>query len=722
VDLTEHSDIQLRLTGLPDWGIYDYDRLEIDVHRTKANAPGTFYRLFTKKLDMTAGGGNLLLTDTFNDDQLREGDEISVATEGAELFVGAEEPLRARYAASMSSRLILGNIKDYPELDVTFRSVDQLLVADLSNEKITFRKDSSSSSTTTNMTDVIVYDFLTATTVGLVQRTIVPAAAIETTATGFTVTSVAHGLVVGNWVYFYHAGAPAPDNNLTFAGWFQITAKETDTFTVLHGTHGRGTGAAGAVSDVDTFVAAPVKNDVPVWLGVDGNHSEFYENDSAPANLITRRLACAINSSMRNCQTAGFEPWLVANSDGDYGMGQIVIRQPKVLSTLPSVVLTAGTLGTYEVFVNGLKRTFGTSVTASERSFPSRLLVSIYGAEMFDRPFVPGADDSRSAIDINAADGQEITGIIPFFGESVSSGSQKEAMLVVFKEYSIYLVNILTGQYQKIESEGLGCEAPFSIQSIAGGVAFANRAGVYRLMHSQSVEFFGRNLDGQWKNQTNLAYLESSAGHHAPELHKYFLSVPRDAETAPSGVYVYEGEGVEGTGGWTRYTNFPATGWVNLKAQTYFCTTDGEVFKLRNDNLVTDYADDGAPISMTILDKAHSFGRPGERKIVSKLISTYDSQQAFTNTALGISTDMGDLFVETTLTNALRDSQGTGLGDRGNQKAITIRTSPPVRKLVYIQARWQNSGLYEPVILTGVSFVVALRTYKGLKESVDTAE
>jgi hypothetical protein len=269
-------------------------------------------------------------------------------------------------------------------------------------------------------------------------------AAITRNATTFTVTSNAHGLSAGNWVYLFHA-AQGKDNDLHFAGWAQISSVATNTFTVKFAN-----GYTPSADDVDSYVTATTKTDIPVWLGTDGNYNQKDSNTTGSFEALAAvRLANAINASMvaTDVTVSGqtdFVPWITANAGGEYALGQLVVRQPKYSSTTMEVAL--GTLGSnYDVYVNNVKRASSAEVSATTLIFPSRVVISYENhPETFDNPAAALQDDSDSVVDVNSADGEEITGVIPFFAETAFGQSQVESLVVVFKTNSVYLLDVRT--------------------------------------------------------------------------------------------------------------------------------------------------------------------------------------------------------------------------------------------------------------------------------------
>jgi hypothetical protein len=655
------------------------------------------------------------------DEFLSEVDPVSTGVGlGSELGTGWTQPLRAKYITSLDNRLVLGNIKDYPELDIVLRAnegVSSVTAANLSGKKFLFKKDTTDSGTSTDMVNRAEYEFMTSGAV-----TITPNTDIASTSSNFTVTT-ATVVAAGDWVYLYHAAAAA-DNELNFAGWFQVASTNSGVdFTVDFSGHGRASGG-GAAADVDRFVSATTKSDIPVWLGTDGNRN------TVDANVINEftamsRLANAINTTMRMTDTTlaspdmtSFVPWIVAQAGNDVGLGRLIIRQESTVSATLAVVLPAAITGA-SVFVKGLKQAASAEVDATEEVFQSRILVSYRSnPELFDNPFGEESN-SDSVIDINSADGQEITGIIPFFGEAVFGSGQVEALLVVFKTNSIYLVDITSGNISKIQSRGLGCAAPDSIAATRDGIMFVNDSGIYRLNRNQSISYVGRAVERIFQDDINQDQLALLRGHHYGVGRQYKLSVPiGSSQTRNNQVLVYDHQREQAQsaveeGAWSRFTNHPATGWANLASDAFFSTTNGQIFRIRNAGDSTDYRDDAAAVDqMIILLKANAFGTPGSRKVVSNIVSHFQLRNSsITGTELLVSPDLDGVFA----------SAGTFTLTKGsNNKVETVKSSLPRRRLTYIQLKYTNATKDEDVVLTGVDYQAALLNVKGIPESGET--
>lgn len=716
VELGTAGQIKMRLVGMPAWDIYDYDRLEVEVYRTKANDALNYFKIRTVTMPFNAGSGYIDVTDGLSDFALTTEDVVNIGLLGAELGTTWEQPPRAKYLTSAANRMILANLRDYPQLNITMRLQDQdaaLTAAELAGNRWLFRRDNTDTATTTSMGTRAAYEWVD--TGGAVMLT--PAAHLTNNAgASFTVASPGHSLEVGDWVYLYHA-AEGTVNNLTYAGWWQIASRTAGVDFTINFTHDDS--FAPSAADVDRYVTATLPADIPVLVGTDGNLNMNNGNVASAGDTFEfqamLRLANAINASMRVTDTSvsgqgSFDPWLVAEAGSEFTAGQIRVRQPKVVATSLEVLLPA--LTEADLFVNGLRRAASTEVGASTSVGASRILVSFENyPEIFDNPGAVLPSDSRSVIDVNSADGQEITGVIPFYGSATFGAGQNEGVVVVFKTNSVYIVDILSKSVQKLETQGLGCTAPFSISVTDRGIMFVNESGIYRLNRDMSISYVGSRAERLWLSTVNRDQISEVTGHHFAVGRQFKLSVPVNSDATNSQVLVYDHtrEGREQEfGAWSRFTNHPATGWTNLRADAYFGTTDGQVFGVRRAGDVTDYRDDGDAVdNMVILYKALDFGTSGRRKVAASIVSHFRSEFPMKSTTLETALDLTTQFTDAGTMALALDETTDGMGDVGQPKVRAIKSSLLGRRFVYLQLRYQNSAKDEPVELAGVDFRIA---------------
>lgn len=722
VELTADAAVGLKLVGLPVWDIYDYDRLEVEIYRTKKNTAAPFYRLTTIPMVFQNSQGYVLYTDSFADSDLIELDRVSTALKGSELGTAWSDPLRAKYVTSTGNRLVLGNVRDYPQLDIQIVSDASLSNAELSGDSMLFRRDNTDTGITTDMPTRVRYEWR------LMSSAIAVTGLAGIASTSFTV-SVVNTAVAGDWVYLSYATTALTGRPLKYSGWWQITSASGAAITINY-------------SDADAIIAtgptvalfATDPTDVPVPLGVDGNMG-MVNGDSFDLFDSMRRMSMAVNATMRmvDVTIAGmseYTPWLTARGGNDASQaGRLIIRQPKTAETSLEIVPT---FSGYSLFINSIQRTTLDQVSATTRVYPSRLLVSYSNyPEIFDSPTTILDIDSDSAIDVNSADGQEITGVIPFFGESAFGASQQAGILVVFKTNSIYLVDInqkVAGNnaVQRIETEGLGCTAPYSIAVTKGGIMFANESGIYCLRRSQAIEYIGKYMERNWTERVSLSNLELCQGHHYGVGRAYKLSVPLNTTESyieDSEVYVYDhtSEANGKLGAWERYDNHAATGWANLGSDAFYASTNGRVFIIRNLGTLDDFRDDSSAIGMVLETRATDFGDSGRRKVLDRVIVDYRTTQNSTGTSLKYAIDMEEEYSDTSPFVVSHPRVLTGLADPVARSVFTVSHSVGRRRCIYFGVQILNSTIDEGIEIPGITYKVGGLADTGILQAADTS-
>jgi len=515
------------------------------------------------------------------------------------------------------------------------------------------------------------------------------------------------------------------------------------TFTLTSERNGGGSAAAKTGAGTCTAVqaikyhlpthwcTASTAGYIPVPIYQDYNFASLLNgtilnsNSSTDSQLYLQyqmswRLSQAINACMRMVDTSisgyeTFKPWMSARGGNDFQHGELEIRFPDATTT-PEVELPSSFSSLYRWFVNTISQSNGAEVEAITTMMPSRLVRSYPNfPEIFDAPFAISADDSDSAIDVNAADGEEITGIVNYFGDSAFGGAQRGALVVVFKTDSVYIVDVEAKGVQKLDSKGQGCTAPDSIAVAANGVFFANSSGVWLLNKQLQVEFIGRRLEGLWKSSVNRDALSACVGTVDPINRRYMLSVPTGSSTTADQVYVYnfsrqEEEGAPG--GWTRYelaSHMDQTAWAYWDGTMYFGNPRGEVFAQRQAGDDTDYRDDTSAITFQVDHKPLDFGLPGQRKVLSSIITRWVAGSDMTSTSLGVAIDNELSFAQSTVLEFVS----------GTANIEQLRSSTPYTKSKgkFFQIQIVNSVKDEPCQLSGIDFVVGvLNPGKGLKD------
>lgn len=724
VELITNAAVSLKLVGLPVWDVYDYDRLEVQIYRTKLNQAAPFYLVTTLPMDFDNTGGYLNYRDSFADSDLTQLDIVNTALKGSELGTTWSDALRAKSVTSIGNRCVLGNVKDYPQLDIQIVGDATVSNATFAGDTLFFRRDNTDSGTTTDMVTRAKYEWINGFTGD--ASTFV----IGINEFSFD-TSIATSANPGDWIYLTYATAATTGRILTYSGWWQIKTVVANTVTVNLA------GAAVAATYPDKYVIATSPTDIPVLLGVDGNMG-MVNGDSFDLFDAMRRMSMAINSSMRMVDTTltgytSFTPWLTTRGGNDLTpAGRLVVRQPRSDGSTFELVPT---FSGYDLFVNSIVRTTGDQISASTRVFPSRILVSYENyPEIFDNPTSILDVDSDSAIDINSADGQEITGVIPFFGEAAFTAAQQSSILIVFKTNSIYLVDInekAAGRnpVQRIETEGLGCTAPYSIAVTKNGIMFANESGIYCLRRNQAIQYIGRYMERNWTEKVSIPDISLAQGHHYGVGRVYKLSVPITDTIVESTGYVensqvltynHTAENEGQMGSWSRYDNHPATGWANLNSDAFFGSTRGRVLSIRVTGSVSDFRDDNVGIDFQLDTRPNDFGNGGIRKVIDKIIVHYRTGANNLGTEVLYAVDLEDEFQDTEPVVINQGISGTGIDDEVMRAVTTIAHSVGRRRCVYFNARIMNSTLDENLEVAGVDYKVGGLNNKGIKQAAQT--
>ena len=728
IEMVTDAAIYHKLVGLPVWDIYDYDKIEVEIYRTKANLPAPYYKLTTLQCQFDGADGYISFTDSFADSDLVNLDVLS-SISGSELGNGWSDPLPSKYLTSSGGSLVLANLRDYPELDIRLVSPSTLAVSDLNGKKLTFRRDSTQTGTATDMVDTAVYEWVDDSG----EKTV--SGITGTVGASFNANIVAHGLQAKDWVYLYYDAVATSNQPLTYAGWWQVASVPGVDNIVITSLSAE----AGAAALFPTkMVAATAQENIPVLLGEsggqDGNMGMYNGNSTFISFQAMRKMAMAINATMRVCDTAlsgqtTFTPWLVARAGNELAAGQLLVRQPRTESLAIEVVLPSSIPTGSSIFVNEARYVASDAITATEALYPSRVLISYQNyPEIFDRPTAVLDSQSESAVDVNPADGQEITGIIPFFGESAFGSAQQGGVVVIFKENSIYLLDIAQKRaggnpLQKLDTRGLGCTAPYSIAPTRDGIMFANESGIYVLRRNLTIDYIGRWMDRKWRQDVNKDQLATAQGHHYALGNKYKLSLPTGTDTENSEVYVYDHtrEAEQGLGAWTRYTNHPATGWLNLAQDAYMASTTGRIFSLRRQGDATDYRDDSSAIELDLTTRAINGGLAGIRKIWSTITSYWRTSISTANTTLSTAVNLRDTYEATTAFRMENDADNDGLSDETAYKILEVQHSVARdRKGSYLQVNVTNATIDEGVELVGLSMQVAPLSERQIRQAAET--
>lgn len=701
-----NSSILLRSVGLPAFTgcPLDYNRLELEIYRTKANEAGPYYRVSNQDVNFVPISGYSTFTDFNSDDLLSDAnlDAPMSRIMGSELATGIYPPPIAKYITSAANRLLLANLEGPYQISLRFvqtKPATTIFNSDVQTKTIILRKDNTSTSTTCNCDDVWVFEILSTSS----YTSITNVTYTNGIATYYMASSDSK-VAVGDWVYLARLGSSKLDSSITQylnqPGWFRVVAVTSTTFSIEVPDS-----VAYSIYDAYNVYYCPTPGTKRVPLLLSKGGVSYTENayqgqyvNSLPGipALLADILAMAINSTQRMCSTSNlnttFEPWVAAYAGGDYPSGTLVLEIPSTITTIPEVKLFDINPSTImKQFVNGLSREAAAEVSFSKQLYPSRVAVSFPSfPEVFDNPY--SEETSMSIADINPADGQEITGMIPLFSTSAFTASSKDASVVVFKERSIYILNPENRTIRRLETDGIGCRYPYSIAPTRGGIMFANEAGIFRLNYDLTVEMLGKALGDAWDGTADPEYVH---GHHFSREQQYKISTNRDNVW----VYNYRGEeGKAGIGGWSRYTNFPSTGWCNQVRDEFFGSDIGRVFKSRYYGDFSDYRDDDEAIDAYTLFKPMDFGEPGTRKQCRHFEVGYLTDSLITTgNRVYFSLNMNQTMTEVSTVNTVASTQ---------KKADVRQYGLPAGRFMWLQLKVRNATIDEPLEVVSLAYRV----------------
>lgn len=259
---------------------------------------------------------------------------------------------------------------------------------------------------------------------------------------------------------------------------------------------------------------------------------------------------------------------------------------------------------------------------------------------------------------------------------------------------------------------------------------FANESGIYKLTRQLTVEPIGQFVDRIWREEVDLAQLSLAQGHHYGVGRQYKLSVPLQDAVSNTDVLVYEHtrESRGQPGAWGRYDGHEATGWANLLDEEFFATVHARVCTRRKSATKWDYSDRGTAVVATVALRPNDLGIPNTRKRLLHVSVHFRNPQEETlnisqeSTTVELATDLKEDFLPCDKYESSGLFSRTGMSDLGLIKGETVRFSVPTSKAIQYQVKIENSGLYETLQFSGITYRVSAMSTKGTKEADDTSK
>jgi hypothetical protein len=717
VKLADDARVEFRLAPMPLLGQFDYARLELEVYRTRKNQSAPFYRISNIEVPYPILD-YIDVYDSTEDALLTDKDVITSVLEGQELLLGNSLPPVSRCVTAANNRLLLGAVTSHPTVSLAWKEGvrSEVSLSDFDDVGLELTVNSNSYKL------VMLTDATTGTHVGSIVN-----ATYSSGVAYITFTNGAFDAEIGQWVYLNRpVGANSNDASLRYAGLRKVTGRATGvsttqiTFAVPNPTDATVyTPAFDNLVDPTRIYAINLngyRDCIPVPI-FDDSTKQTREGLRSSSNLnpviitAVQALGQAINAISAFSQS-GDMFWAEWGNDISPGIGALVLRMTSVTDKVKFFsIATPATTISARIFANDRlipSSVIYTQETQAKSIFRGSRIVKSYRKypETFDNPDAESSLTSSSIIDVNPADGQTITAMIPLIGPSTSSSSQLQGTVIVFKERSIYAVDVEANTFEKLETNGVGAPYPNSVAYTKSGLAFASESGVYRLDRNLKITNLSGNIGRQWSG-SNLLDTDNFQGHHIARDSQYKLSTPENAVF----VYNYERE-VEGKpGAWCEYTNHKvAGGWANQGNYEFFASTLGRVFINRHTGTVTDYRDDSnTGIDVDIKFRPMHFGDAAIRKQVRHAnISFRNTSQVNDNIDVSCAFDCSTDF------NSI-DAFQTELA--ANATISSIRFGIPTGRLTYLQLRIQSATIDEPIEVAGITYKVAGLQVAGTKEA-----
>jgi hypothetical protein len=705
--VTDHRDCYLtmlktgrvyhRLNRFPKFDAYHYDRVDLEVYRQKwAEVPiAEFFKIRTIPFDYSEyqATTDLLISDslgntTFNNPDDLVSNAISLQTTGNALErpLSYEEPQKSKYITSIANRMVQGNIKGYDKIDV--------------------RLDSDATTSLDGVT-VLVGDG-TVNTVFEFQESAESSAQVIATvaddAAGSLTFAVSDASVysIGDWVQVSATGTNNTAEKISgFAlGWWKVTGKVTGSGTEEVNVAGFTSNTAVYSATAPNYLnelklyRAATSGNVPVVSFTASEFRPFQGTnvlDVSPPNVSgVLDLTRAINTVQAHLET----PTVYARSGATFGSGVFNLTSADTAGSVNCVVTANG----YDmsVYGNNILAPDGSTMTSTGLVFPSRLLISPEKfPETFDNPLADSAIYSNAIVDVNADDGEEITGFASFLAISSSSDSQVQSTLIVCKSSSVYAIDVVTRSQTKLESYGQGCTIPNSISATADGIMFANKSGVYVVTSSLDIEYVGKLMEGYWNETVNTDQVETEAyGFTDSKDRKYKLSLPVGSGTTNSETMVYDYITEQGeSGSWFLYDSIPASNWEQTSTDVFFGGYGARVFKGRNTGDSTDHRDDASAITSVFEYSPRSFGDSGEEVLMSGVITHVEEGSGIT---VEEASDMNKTY--TTLDSITND---------GTLKSKAVNNTPSTHSSLFYQIKYTHAVKDQGMKIAGIDFRVA---------------
>ncbi len=665
------SDLRVRLTGpakvsIKGWVLpnglenLDYARLNLEIFRRNNSALALNPAVTYRRVDQISLSGKNYYVDFLDsraDEVLGASDEDSLVDYGGGIGETRSAPFEAQHVTAINNQLVYSNLSSAPELSISFFG-DATEASFSGKEFVVSYYPTEALSGSASTTFKVAADSRALSSVTFSSD-------VDGSGTnGFTAVLAATkpsnaDIVAGQWIYIANSLPNGCNAQTTCLGWHKVVSYVNATgiisialpdITALDATDTTNLllfYIPGSASKI------PLANDIDYFnfgQSISGRGSDMRIN-------FPLHLTSAINIVLGRAAAASQLSPIYATGSRDRSTGNFKIAGNRLKSvTFPTAPAT-----TLSLYVNGTNQPWNATYSAVAKTYPSRCILSVPRfPEVFEDIEVDTSINTKLVQDVNPEDGNPVKASIPFFATAAFGAAQQTNVLTIFKPKGIYLLEPqaklsgTTDYFKKLETRGLGCEAPGSVTASADGVFFASRDGIYLLDKSFRPINAGHKIEHLWdKSLVDLDNLSRIAASNYTRDRKIRFSVPTKTGTNYSDAVLsikYGEDEMQGiadfVGGWTRYTGFNAVCWASDSSQTYFTTDQGFVGRMLKTGELTDYSDAGEAISCSITFRATDGGMPASRKVL-KFVTLYSSSAGDNNViTMSLASDLGNEFTQ----------------------------------------------------------------------------
>jgi hypothetical protein len=730
------SDMRVRLTGPGKVGIrgwilpsglenLDYDRLNFEIFRRNNTAIAAGSTVGYRKVGQIPLSGKSYYVDyldSMSDEVLSSSDEDQITDPLGGIGETRSAPYTASCITGINNQLVYSNLTAPHALNISF--LGDATEANFSTFNLAikhyFTEDRSGALTTTSFKVGTSHTVSTAAFDSSVDGNGTNGAAITLAAT----VPADSKIVVGNWVYIANIAPTNCNAQPTLLGWHKVVSYASGVLKI-------------ALPDITAVVAADYTNTkiyyhdatgadagkVPLTNEID--HMNFTQSIAIRGSdirvIFPIHLTSAMNVVLNYLAAQSQLSPIYSTGSRDRSTGNWKVEGNR----LYSLTFPAAPASTLSLYIGGANAAWSAEHVASSKTYPARSILSVPRfPEVFADIEVDTALNTPQVQDVNPEDGNPIVAAIPFFADTAFGAALKSNVLTILKPKGIYILDSQAKWvnsndfFKKIDTRGIGCEAPGSVIASADGILFASRDGIYLIDKSFRPVHIGNKLKKFWSDGTvDLDKIDQiTASNYTRERQIRFSYPTTNSSNYSDGVFSLkfgEAEMPENFGAWTRYTGFNASGWASSATDTFFSTDQGFVGKVLKTGSVNDYSDAGTKIDAEITFRAMDMGMPNSRKMCKFVtiytISSNDNNTVLMSIADDLSTEFTDLNEFTLPGNQVQEEDL--LSDILRNKVDRTTFSPPRSHSTWFQVKVTAEGNHSDFEITKVIYkVAALRT------------